>query len=95
MSGGPPGDDIAEAFSRAPKTPATTVYDLVYRPHTGERETKLLAAARAQGHRVFDGLGMLVEQGARALSIFLGTPIDTQVRAAMRQAVSTALRPAL
>ncbi|MEO7093058.1 MAG: shikimate dehydrogenase [Polyangiales bacterium] len=93
MSGGAPGDDIADAFVRAPKTPATIAYDLVYRPPAGERETKFLAAARASGHRGFDGLGMLVEQGVRALSIFLGTPIDTGVRVAMRQAVTAAVHP--
>jgi shikimate dehydrogenase len=91
MAGGAPGDDIAEAFARAPKTAETIAYDLVYRPPAGERETKFLATARASGHRVFDGLGMLVEQGVRALSIFLGTPIDTNVRVAMRQAVTQAL----
>ena len=93
MSGGPPGDDLAEAFLRAPTTDGTIAYDLVYRPHLGERETKFLAAARASGHRVYDGLGMLVEQGVRALSVFLGTPIDTNVRIAMRHAVTNALRP--
>jgi len=93
MSGGTPGEEIAEAFGRAPTTASTIAYDIVYRPHRGERETKFLAAARASGHRVYDGLGMLVEQGVRALSVFLGTPIDTNVRTAMRQAVTNALRP--
>ncbi|GAC1541474.1 MAG: hypothetical protein NVS3B10_30790 [Polyangiales bacterium] len=52
----------------------------------------MLARAAAQGHRALDGLGMLVEQGVRALSIFLGTPLDSTVRTAMRQAATEALR---
>jgi shikimate dehydrogenase len=86
MSGGEDGTPIAEAWDRAEKTSATAAYDLVYRP----RETLFLARARAQGHRGIDGLGMLVEQGARALSIFIGTPIDPMVKRAMRDAVESA-----
>lgn len=87
MQGGPDGAAIADAWSRAPKAPHVVAYDLVYRP----RITPFLARAKAQGVRAIGGLGMLVEQGARALSIFLGTPIDRGVRRAMRDAVETAL----
>ena len=38
--------------------PSAVVYDVVYVP----LETGLLAAARARGHRVVDGLGMLLQQ---------------------------------
>lgn len=89
MQGGPDGRDIADAWTRAPKTHAAAAYDLVYRP----RLTPFLARAEAQGARAISGLGMLVEQGARALSIFLGTPIDAGVRRAMRKVVEEVLGP--
>jgi shikimate 5-dehydrogenase len=83
MEGGEDGSPIAEAWDRAGKTSATVAYDLIYRP----RETLFLERARTQGHRAIHGLGMLVEQGARALSIFIGTPIDLSVKRAMREAI--------
>ncbi|MBU0801042.1 MAG: shikimate dehydrogenase [Alphaproteobacteria bacterium] len=49
--------------------PATAlVCDIVYKP----RETKLLQAAAAQGCRTVDGLGMLLQQAARAFSVWTG-----------------------
>lgn len=48
--------------------PPLVVYDLVYNPE----ETPFLGAARASGHRVAGGLGMLVGQAARALEIWFG-----------------------
>jgi shikimate dehydrogenase len=87
MSGGPHGTAIADAWSNANKTPGAVAYDLVYRP----RETLFLARAAEGGHRAISGLGMLVEQGARALSIFLGIPIDAGVKRAMRDAAAAAL----
>lgn len=87
MLGGPDGTGIADAWSRAPKATGAVAYDLVYRP----RVTPFLARAAADGARAIGGLGMLVEQGARALSLFLGTPIDSAVRRAMRTAVEAAL----
>jgi shikimate dehydrogenase len=83
MSGGEDGAPIAEAWDRAGKTSATVAYDLIYKP----RETPFLERARTQGHRTIHGLGMLVEQGARALSIFIGTPIDLAVKRVMREAI--------
>jgi shikimate dehydrogenase len=90
MEGGPDGTAIADAWSRAPKADGAVAYDLIYRP----RVTPFLARAAADGARALGGLGMLVEQGARALSLFLGTPIDPRVRRAMREAVEGALRTA-
>ena len=45
-----------------------TIFDAVYAP----LETPLLAAARARGMPVIDGLQMLVGQAARAFEIFYG-----------------------
>jgi shikimate 5-dehydrogenase len=53
--------------------------------------TAFLARAATLGHRGVDGLGMLVEQGARALSLFLGAPLSDDARAAMRRAVAEAI----
>jgi shikimate dehydrogenase len=83
MSGGEDGSAIAEAWSRAKSAAA---YDLVYRPGV----TPFLERAAADGARAINGLGMLVEQGARALSIFLGQPIGKDARDAMRSAVTSA-----
>ena len=44
------------------------VYDMVY---NREGPTKFVAAARARGLRAADGLGMLVWQGAKSLSIWI------------------------
>jgi shikimate dehydrogenase len=44
------------------------VYDMIYRP----AETPLLGAARREGCRAANGLGMLLYQGARALEIWTG-----------------------
>ncbi len=57
-----------------------TVMDLVYNPP----ETELMRLARARGCRVICGLEMLVQQGARALEIWLGKPAPIE---AMRRAV--------
>lgn len=84
MEGSDDGAPIADAWSRAG---AAVAYDLVYRPAL----TPFLARASAGGARAIGGLGMLVEQGARALSIFLGIPIDRPVRAVMRHAAEVAL----
>ncbi len=44
------------------------VYDIVYRP----LETELLAAARARGNRVVDGLGMLLFQARPGFHLWFG-----------------------
>lgn len=79
-----PGDALpfdGRAFSLRQ---ARAVYDMIYRP----AETPLLAAARAAGCRVANGLGMLLYQGAKALEIWSGQPAPVAVmRAALRTAV--------
>lgn len=49
---------------------ADAVYDMIYRP----AETPLLTAARAAGLRAANGLGMLLHQGAAALTLWTGRP---------------------
>jgi shikimate dehydrogenase len=66
----------ADALTRL--RPSAIVMDLTY------RETAFLRAAEQSGHRTIDGLGMLVHQGARALTLWTGreAPVDV-----MRDAV--------
>jgi shikimate dehydrogenase len=54
--------------------PGAVCVDLRYAP----RRTPWLAAARALGHVAYDGLGLLVHQGAHALRYWLGVepPLD-------------------
>ena len=60
---------------------SAVVVDIVYVP----LETGLLAAARQRGHRVVDGLGMLLHQGRPGFEAWFGTAVD----------VTPALRAAL
>lgn len=77
----------AEAFAAslpiAAMPAGAAVVDLVYDP----LETTVLAAARARGLRVVDGLGMLLHQGALAFALWTGRepPIDV-----MRDALARA-----
>jgi shikimate dehydrogenase len=61
---------------------AGAVFDMIYRP----AETPLLAAARAAGCRVANGLGMLLYQGAAALELWTGqnAPIEVMREALQR-----------
>jgi shikimate dehydrogenase len=68
----------AAALDRLP--PESGVYDLIYTP----RPTALLRGAAERGCRTWDGLEMLVQQGAAALRLWSGR--DTVPVAAMRQA---------
>jgi shikimate dehydrogenase len=82
MRGGPtsfPGAlPLAELSSNA------CVIDLVYpRPGGG-----LLDAAAAAGHRVQDGLPMLLWQGVAALELWLDRPLPAEAIEAMRSALS-------
>ena len=54
---------------------AKAVYDMIYRP----AETRLLAAAKAAGCTVANGLGMLLYQGAAALELWSGQKVPIQV----------------
>jgi shikimate dehydrogenase len=63
------------------------VMDIVYVP----LETPLLAAARQRGHRVVDGLGMLLHQGRPGFEAWFGTAV--QVTRDLRAAVLTTLVP--
>ena len=57
----------------------TLVVDLTY------RETELLKVARAQGHPVLDGSGMLLYQGVRAFELWTGKTAPVEVmRTALR-----------
>jgi shikimate dehydrogenase len=66
--------------------PGQTVVDLAY--DRGNAETALVAAARAAGATVIDGLEALVRQGAKSFELWTGedAPIDV-----MRDAVRAAL----
>jgi shikimate dehydrogenase len=62
------------------------VADLVYAP----LETPLLAAARARGHAVADGLGMLLHQAVRGFSLWFG--VRPEVTSELRAVVEADLR---
>jgi shikimate dehydrogenase len=68
MQGQPPLD---LALDRLPAS--AVVDDIVYAP----LETRLLAAARARGNRVVDGLGMLLHQGRPGFAAWFG--VDPEV----------------
>jgi shikimate dehydrogenase len=76
MQGAPPLDLALDALSAD-----ALVHDIVYAP----LETPLLAAARARGNCVVDGLGMLLYQAQPAFEAWFG----------MRPAVDAALRAAV
>ena len=62
--------------------PGSGVYDLIYTP----RPTTLLRGAAERGCRTWDGLEMLVQQGAAALRLWSGrdtVPVDTMRQAAL------------
>lgn len=60
---------------------ASAAYDMIYRPAM----TPFLMAAKDAGCRTANGLGMLLYQGAAALSLWSGTPAPADV---MRRALS-------
>jgi shikimate dehydrogenase len=60
---------------------SAVVVDIVYVP----LETGLLAAARRRGHRVVDGLGMLLHQGRPGFAAWFGAA--PQVTSALRGAM--------
>jgi shikimate dehydrogenase len=79
MTGGPPGSPLPDGLTLHPDL---TVFDLVYAPPL----TPLLRQARAAGAHTVGGLGMLVHQGAQALTLWTGydAPVVVMERAARR-----------
>lgn len=67
------------------------VYDLVYVP----AETRLIQAARAARSRAFNGLGMLVCQGALSLAEWSGLPLGSIPVETMQRAALDSLRDTL
>lgn len=65
-----PHSDASPWPERVPFPAGACIYDLVYNP----RETLFVRRARAAGLRAETGLGMLVEQAARAFEIWTGCP---------------------
>jgi shikimate dehydrogenase len=82
MTGEPP---LAIDLSALPRQ--AIVMDIVYVP----LETPLLATARQRGHRVVDGLGMLLHQGRPGFEAWFGSPV--RVTRDLRAAVLTTLVP--
>ncbi len=64
-----------------PMPRAITVYDTIYRP----AKTQLMQRAEEANGRAFNGVGMLVRQGAAAFKIWTGVepPIDVMIDAVM------------
>ncbi len=80
MSGSPPLDlDLAALPQKA------AVCDIVYKP----LETALLKGAAARGHKIIDGLGMLMHQAVPSFEAFFGK--RPQVDAGLRAALESAL----
>jgi len=75
------GESLPEAFNRL--TPNQLAYDLIYAPLT----TPFLAEAAHQGACHQNGLAMLINQAARAYTLFTGNPApsDTMREALTRQ----------
>ena len=69
-----PMDDVSLITDVTMFRPDLIVTDVVYDP----QETRLLREAKAAGCRTFDGLGMLVEQGAASFKLYTGLemPVD-------------------
>ena len=68
--------------------PGAAVLDIVYNP----LETELLRDAKARGHRVIDGLGMLMHQAAPSFEAFFGVrpKVTAGLRARLTEALSLA-----
>ena len=54
--------------------PSLTVADIIYNP----RETRLLRLARESGHKTFNGMYMLLYQGAEAFRLWTGTEMPVE-----------------
>ena len=75
-----PHADASPWPDHLPFHPHQALYDLVYNPP----RTRLMAQAQASGARAWNGLGMLVYQGARAWELWTGQPAPVEV---MRAAI--------
>ena len=64
--------------------PRAFLYDVIYTP----QKTRFLREGEARGHRIANGVSMLVEQGAAAYFLWTGATADRQ---AMLQALQSAL----
>jgi len=84
MHGADAGDAVLARVPWELLGPATVAFDVVYRP----RRTPFVEAARSHGLVAVDGLGMLVEQAALALKMWLGVEAPRDV---MRLAAERAL----
>ena len=73
------GDALPLDVGAFPLRNVDAVYDMIYRP----AETPLLRAAREEGCRAVNGLGMLLHQGVKALEIWSGktAPVTVMRRA--------------
>jgi shikimate dehydrogenase len=80
------GEDERLPLDPALLGPSQIVADLVYYP----RRTALLQAAAERGCTTFDGLGMLVHQGARQFTLWTGVEAP---RSVMRAAAEAARAP--
>lgn len=80
MAGADPGDELCARVPWDRLSPRTVMFDVVYRP----RRTPFLEEAARRSLPAIDGLGMLVEQAALALRLWLGVdaPRDVMLRAA-------------
>lgn len=78
------GDGMPLDEGAFPLRNVDAVYDMIYRP----AETSLLRAAKEEGCRVANGLGMLLYQGAKALEIWSGklAPVN-EMRQALQENV--------
>lgn len=72
----------------SPLRKGAIVADIVYAP----LETPLLAAARAGGHPVLDGLGMLLHQAAPGFELWFG--VRPEVTAELRGLIAADLEAA-
>lgn len=75
-----PYEDVSPWLDDRPFQPHQIVYDLVYNPP----DTRLMQQARASGIPAYNGLGMLLHQGALAWEQWTGCPAPL---AAMRDAL--------
>jgi shikimate dehydrogenase len=75
MRGADPGDEVADIVPWERLGTDALAYDLVYNP----KQTPFLRAARKRGLAFAGGLGMLVRQGAQALSLWLRVTPNIEV----------------